>query len=337
MTGLRQIVFKFSLFGILTALLGYVLVNTMLNGVDGDTNTFKASFKDVAGLRAGDDVRVAGVRVGRVEDIKPTAAGAQVEIAVQKDQDVFTNTKVVMRYQNLIGQRYLSLVQDEDPAGQLADNAEIPENRTSAGFDLTELLNGFRPLFEALKPEDVNKLATSLVKVLQGEGGTVEGLLKQTAGLTNTVADRDKVIDDVLTNLTPVLNNLAGQGTELRSTIAELEALMTGLAKDRKAIGSSISSMSTLIDASNQFLTDAREPSVRAVNRFRRTMQEWMGSKREFVGALRSFDNALGALGRGSSYDASVNVYICTLWLSVAGAELNLNTLQAGPYTEVCR
>ncbi len=88
----------------------------------------------------------------------------------------------------------------------------MPLERTSPGFDLTELLNGFRPLFEVLQPADVNKLATSMVKVLQGEGGTVEILLQQTTELTNFVADRDDVYDDVLTNLTPVLDDLAGQG-----------------------------------------------------------------------------------------------------------------------------
>ena len=335
MTGLRSIVVKFTAFAVITALLGWILVNTMLNGVGKDTEEYTAQFKDVAGLRVGDDVRVAGVRVGRVEDIEPTTDGADVKIEVDKEQPLTTDTKVVMRYANLIGQRYLSMVQDQPGGTPLSAGDTITPDRTSAGFDLTELLNGFRPLFEALKPEDVNKLATSLVKVLQGEGGTVEGLLAQTAQLTNTVADRDKVIDDVLTNLTPVLDNLAGQGTELRSTIVELKALMQGLAADRQAIGASITGVSQLINDTNELLAEARQPSVRAVNRFRRTMEEFMGNKHEFVGALRRFDEALAALGRAGSYDASINVYICTLAVSLAGAEVNLNGTP-GPYTEVC-
>lgn len=335
MTGLRSIVVKFTIFAIATSLLGWILVNTMLNGVGKETAEYTAQFKDVAGLRVGDDVRVAGVRVGRVADIEPTTDGADVEIDVDRQQPLTTRTKVVMRYANLIGQRYLSMVQDQPGGTALKAGDKITVERTSAGFDLTELLNGFRPLFEALKPEDVNKLSTSLVKVLQGEGGTVEGLLAQTAQLTNTIADRDKVIDDVLVNLTPVLENLAGQGTELRSTIVELKALMQGLAADRKAIGASITGVSQLINDTNDLLAEARQPSVRAVNRFRRTMEEFVGSKSEFVGALRAFDDAVGALGRGTSYDASMNVYICTLEVALAGAAVNLNGTP-GPYTEVC-
>ena len=112
--------------------------------------------------------------------------------------------------------------------------------RTGPGFDLTELLNGFRPLFEILQPGDVNQLATSMIKVLQGEGGTIEGLLGRRPELTNFVADRDEVIGEVMTNLTPVLENLAGQGGELRATVVELKNLMSGLARDRKSIGGSI-------------------------------------------------------------------------------------------------
>ena len=109
----------------------------------------------------------------------------------------------------------------------------MPLDRTDPGFDLTELLNGFRPLFEVLQPADVNQLASSLVQVLQGEGGTVEQLLQQTTQLTTYVADRDAVIGEVLTNLTPVLEHLQGRGTEIESTVLELRRLMEGLAKDR--------------------------------------------------------------------------------------------------------
>ena len=248
-TGFRSIVVKFAAFALVSALLAVVLLNTMFNGVRGDSLGYTAEFADVAGLRVGDDVRVAGVRVGRVEGIRVVEGGAEVALQVKADQPLLDTTKIVMRYQNLLGQRYLALVQGADRGSRLAAGATIPLARTSPGFDLTELLNGFRPLFEALRPDDVNALATSLVKVLQGEGGTVESLLAQTGRLTNFLADRDQVVGEVLDNLTPVLVDLAGRGTELQSTVAELEALMTGLARDRKSIGASIDGMSQLAAA----------------------------------------------------------------------------------------
>ncbi|MFL6173792.1 MAG: MlaD family protein, partial [Marmoricola sp.] len=159
--GYRSIVVKFTVFAVIAGILGLILVNTMLNGLKGDTDSFKAEFADVAGLRAGDDIRVAGVRVGRVQKISITAKGAEVSFDLVKRQPILDTTRVVMRYQNLLGQRYLALVQSGKVGKVLTEGSTVPLSRTSPGFDLTELLNGFRPLFEALRPDDVNQLASS--------------------------------------------------------------------------------------------------------------------------------------------------------------------------------
>jgi phospholipid/cholesterol/gamma-HCH transport system substrate-binding protein len=277
------------------------------------------------------------VRVGRVKDISVGSGGAEVAFEVASDQPVLDTTKIVMRYQNLLGQRYLALVQGPERGARLKPGATVPLARTSPGFDLTELLNGFRPLFEALRPDDVNALATSLVKVLQGEGGTVESLLAQTGRLTNFLADRDAVVGQVLDNLTPVLTDLAGHGTELQGTVEELRALMTGLAKDRKSIGASIDGMSQLIGSTSDLLQQARVPTVRAVKRFRSVMDLFVAHEPEFVAAIGSFGSTLAALGRASSYESAVNIYLCSVIVDVGPAKLNLNGSGNGPWSEVCR
>jgi len=285
----------------------------------------------------GDDVRVAGVPVGRVQGIRIVEDGAEVSFDLVADQALLETTRIVLRYQNLLGQRYLALVQGEERGARLAAGATVPLARTSPGFDLTELLNGFRPLFEALRPDDVNALATSLVKVLQGEGGTVESLLAQTDRLTNFLADRDQVVGEVLDNLTPVLTDLAGQGTELQATVEELRALMTGLARDRKSIGASLDGMSQLIGSTSQLLEETRVPTVRAVKRFRTVMDLFLDNQAPFVSAIGSFGSTMAALGRASSYENAVNIYLCTVIVDVGGAKVNLNGSGNGPWSEVCR
>ena len=335
--GFRSIVVKFSLFALIAALLGYLLVNTMLHGLSGDTRSFKAEFADVSGLRVGDDVRVAGVRVGRVQSVEITDAGAEVGFDLVDEQPLLSTTKLVMRYQNLLGQRYLALVQDEERGPAMKDGALVPLERTSPGFDLTELLNGFRPLFEALRPDDVNQLATSVIKVLQGEGGTVETLLRETGKLTNFLADRDSIVGEVLDNLTPVLVDMAGQGDELRGTVVELKALMEGLARDRESIGASIDGLSELIGSTSALLTEIRVPTVDAVKRFNATLKLFLDNKEPFVEALGSFGAALAALGRASSYQNAVNLYFCSIVVGIGSAGLNLNGGSNGPWSEVCR
>ena len=103
-----------------------LLVNTMVNGLGGDSHTYDAEFADVSGLRVGDDVKVAGVRVGRVESIEVDGDAARVEFVLADEQPILDNTSIVMRYQNLLGQRYLALVQGEDRGDELEDGAIDP-------------------------------------------------------------------------------------------------------------------------------------------------------------------------------------------------------------------
>ena len=338
MTGLRTIAAKFAAFAIASALLMILLVNTMQNGVNGDTVEYTAEFADVSGLRIGDDVKAAGVRVGKVEDIAVTAEGADVTLTVVEDQPLLDTTKLVMRYQNLLGQRYIGLVQGPDRGAEIEDGDRIPVDRTDPGFDLTGLLNGFRPLFRVLQPGDVNTLATSLVKVLQGEGGTVEQLLRQTGRLTNFLADRDEVIGQVMTNLQPVLENLAGQDDELSATIGELRALMTGLARDRKSIGASIDGVSRLVGATSSLLKEVKVPLVRSTDQLVTVADMFERSRGNLEKAIPAFGRIFEALGRTTSYESALNVYVCSLSIAIGADSRGINPAgDNGPWRQVCR
>lgn len=338
MTGLRTIAAKFIAFAVVAGLLMFLLVNTMLNGVSGDTNEYTAEFSDVSGLRVGDDVKAAGVRVGTVTAIDVSDEGADVTLDVVSDQPLLANTKLVMRYQNLLGQRYLGMVQGAERGEVLEDGATVPITLTDPGFDLTELLNGFRPLFRVLQPGDVNTLATSIIKVLQGEGGTIEQLLGQTSELTNFLADRDTVIGEVMTNLQPVLDNLAGQGDELSRTVSELRALMTGLATDRKSIGASIDGVSRLVGATSSLLKEVKVPLVRSTDRFVTVADMLEKSRGTLKDAVPAFGRIFESLGRATSYENALNVYVCSLSIAIGANSSGINPAGTkGPWRQVCR
>jgi len=338
--GFKSTLIKFLAFVAVALALLALLYNTMVNGVPGGTHKYSALFTNVSGLATGDDVRVAGVRVGKVDKISIVPGdGAKVQFELEDSQPLLDDTHLVMRYQNLLGQRYISMVQGPDRGAALHAGSTIPQSRTSPGFDLTELLNGFRPLLEVLQPADVNKLASSIIEVLQGEGGSVEQLLQQTTTLTNFLADRDNVFSAVLTNLTPVLDDLSGQGQELKSTVHELQLLMTGLAKDRHSIGASISGLSTLISSTSQLLAQSRKPIVLDTHLFREVAETLAQQKTNLTAALKSFGVVFDDLGRASSYRNAVNVYLCTMWIGAGpGAELNLSGRNTGgPWSKVCQ
>ncbi|WP_182376071.1 MlaD family protein [Nocardioides sp. WS12] len=338
MTGLRTIAIKFAAFATLSGLLLMLLINTMTNGVSGDTREVVAEFSDVSGLRIGDDVKAAGVRVGQVKKIEATDEGAEITLEVAREQAVLDNTKLVMRYQNLLGQRYIGMVQGSKRGAEVEDGAKVPVTQTDPGFDLTELLNGFRPLFKVLQPADVNTLATSLVKVLQGEGGTIEQLLKQTGELSNFLADKDAVIGQVMTNLKPVLDNLAGQGDELTATVRELRGLMTGLAQDRESIGASIDGVSRLVGATSSLLKEVKVPLVKATDRFVTVADMLEKSRGSLEDAVPAFGTIFESLGRATSYENALNVYVCSLSIALTENAGGINPVgNNGPWSAVCR
>lgn len=337
MKGVRLTAVKFGVFVVVALLLLVLLVNTMHNPVGGRTHDYHALFTDVSGLRVGDDVKVAGVRVGRVDKISVAGKLAEVDFALQADQPILANTSLVMRYQNLVGQRYLAMEQPADHRAALAPGSTVPTSRTDPGFDLTELLNGFRPLFEVLQPADVNKLATSLVQVLQGEGGTVDSLLGQTAQLTTFVANRDQVIDAVLTNLTPVLNNLSGHGTQLTATIDSLERLMRGLAADRQQIGDSVDAIGQLVGSTSDLLTQAQQPLVSSVQQLKTVAGTLDATTGKVVAAITAFQTVFGGLGRAMSYENAANIFICSAAIAVGGGAGINPAGSNGRHSEVCQ
>ena len=250
---------KLAIFALITVLATIVLAVTISNQTFGSTHTYKADFSDATSLLPGDSVRAAGVRVGTVKAIKVVDSHlAQVTFTVDSDIVVRTSTHFAIRYLNLVGQRYVSVI--EGPGGEpLPKHAPvIGVDHTAPALDLTELFNGFRPLFAALSPNDVNSFALEIIKTLQGEGGTVADLAAKSATLTNTIADRDAAIGGVVNNLLTVLDTVAKRDAGLNQTVQQLQRLVSGLASDRGTIAASLQNIDNLANNSALLLEQIR-------------------------------------------------------------------------------
>ncbi|WP_433329410.1 MCE family protein [Spirillospora sp. CA-294931] len=311
---------KLGIFVLLTSLVTGVLAMTITNMRFGETREYKAIFTDVAGLLNSDDVRVAGVRVGQVKKIK-LHKGNQAEVTFDLNKDgVFraglpASTQAQIRYRNLMGQRYLSLTQNG--AGTVGEyvppGGTIPITRTKPALDLTVLFNGFRPLFRALEPDDVNKLAFQIVQTLQGEGGTVNSLLAHVASLTNTLANRDKVIGDVITNLNNVLGTIDQRHTEVNKLVTDLRGFVGGVADDRKAIFDSVAAINDLTGTTADLLKDARPGIKSDIAELRELTGTLYDNRADLDLALKRTPDRVEKLTNISSYGSWFNMYICGL------------------------
>ncbi len=239
---------KLGVFTVVSVLVTGLLAVIMGNVGFGAGSTYQAVFTTASMLQEGDDVRVAGVTVGEVKKVEHhDRSQALVTFRVKNDVPLTTASTAEIRFLNLVGDRYLALEKgSEEDAPPLEAGDTIPVSQTKPALDLTVLFNGFQPLFQALRPDQVNDLSMNLVQVLQGEGGTVQGLLKKTASLTNTLADRDQLIARVVDNLTQTLTTVDSRHEQLSDLVVSLKNWMGDLADDRELIGSSLDNISDL-------------------------------------------------------------------------------------------
>ncbi|MEU2436677.1 MCE family protein [Streptomyces rubradiris] len=296
--------------GLATAVLGLSVADT---GIGGGTATYRALFTDVTGLDEGASVRISGVKVGEVTDVRVVRhRTAQVTFTVGEDRRLPRSATAAVKYLNMVGQRYVALDRGTgDLTGTLRPGDTIPLERTAPALDLTLLFNGFKPLFEGLSPKDVNELAGSIVQVLQGEGATVDSLIRHVGSLSTTVAAKDKVIGEVVENLGTVLRTLNEREAGFDDLVATLRSLVTGFDDDRKPLGEAVQAMGELTTVTAGLLQDGRAPlkkDIRELGRLSKGLAEHTPQIEDFLDRSPA---KMSALARLSSYGSWFNLYLC--------------------------
>lgn len=286
----------------------------------GDHRTYTAVFSSASRVGSGDEVMVGGVRVGRVTEVELAPdATARVAFEVEADLPVSTATRAELRYLDLVGGRYLALTEPPGDHPRQPTDQLIPMSRTSPALDLNALLNGFKPLFSALDPDDVNSLATDIIRTFQGEGLTVRQLIARTGSLTSGLARRDEVIDALLTNLGRTVTTVARRHDQLEDLIRDLSVFAVGLARDRRAIGDSLRHIDTMTALSAGLLREAR-PSLRQdiaeLSEIARVLSTGDG-RREVEHALDHLPRKLERLSRTATYGSWFTYYVCSVELRV--------------------
>lgn len=305
---------KMAIFTVVTLLATGLLAATIANTDSRPTASYGAIFSDAVNLNPGDEVRLAGVRVGSIAGVSLyDGTKAKVVFGVDKALPLSTTTTAVIRYRNLIGQRYLAIVDGPTSGQPLHPHAVIPESRTAPALNLNTLFNGFRPLLAGLEPGDVNQLSYELIRVLQGEGGTVDSLFSHVASLSGTLADRDALIGQVISNLNAVLGPLDSRDKQLSALITNLQQFMSGLSADRDAIGSSLVSINSLAGTTAALVKDARpdlKDDVTQLGILAAGLDE-PGSRALLEHFLTATPMKLKVATPEASYGAFLNFYVC--------------------------
>ncbi|MBO0679202.1 MCE family protein [Mycolicibacterium sp. S2-37] len=303
-----------SIFMVVAITLTWLVYVTLRRDVAGSTQSYAAMFSDVFGLREGDDVRMAGVRVGRVETIELQGDLAKVSFVVQNDQQLLGTTVASVTYQNIVGQRYLglSLGRTGEP-GVLRPGSVIPLERSDPSFDVTTLLNGYEPLFSLLDPRAADNLTKGVIQSLQGDDASITALVDQTSELTESFAGRDEELGTVITDLNTVMSNLARHNNSLDQVLTQVQSAVTTLDARRPELVESTGSMARVVRQLSA-IADEVDPALdELITREPGFAQHMVGIEPQIAFAGANLPLLLKGFARLTNEGAYANAYACDL------------------------
>lgn len=338
---LARTIAGFSIFAVIAIVLTYTIWSTLQRSVPGETETYSATFTDVMGVRVGDDVRMAGVRVGRVDAIEfEPDYQARLVLRIEERQRLTDTTKALVRYQNLIGQRYIALLPGAEKGVEVAPGSHIPVERTEPSFDVSALLSGFEPLFSVLQPDQINSLSDTLIQALQGDGVSLSALITQAAELATTFGERDEILGAVITNLSSVIAGLANRSQELETLITQTRGLMDALYAQGETLKASVDTVARSTDALTGLIATVKPDIALAQNEATTAVELLLLNGAALDQAAIELPNVLNGLARFTGYGAYGNAYICNLDVSLWGVLFPpglFSQIGGDSQSEVCR
>lgn len=306
---------------IVVALFGmFALLTVFAQFRFGDSRSFRAVFTNVTGLETGNFVRIAGVEVGKVGDIRLNGdSTVTVEFSADDSVVLTEGSRAAIRYDNVIGGRYLALEEGAGPTQRLAPGATIPVSRTTPALDLDALIGGFRPLFRALDPDQVNALSGQLLSALQGQGATVASFLSNTAALTNTLADRDELVGQVISNLNTVLGSLGDQKDKFGTAVDSLSEIVRTLKQRKGDLSAAVAYTNESAASIADLLAQARPPLKETVEQTDRAAGIVVADHDYVDNLLATLPQSYRILGRQGLNGDYFSFYICDLVLKLNG------------------
>ncbi len=321
MSALARTAIKFGAFALTMVVLTAGLFAIFSQYRSGSTVGYSALFRDASSLKSGDSVRVSGIRVGTVQDVELQSDNT-VLVAFDADDNIrlTENTKVAVRYLNLVGDRYLELLDQPGSTRIRPPGSLFGVDQTEPALNLDLLLGGLKPVIQGLNPDDVNALTGSLIQILQGQGGDLESLFARTSSFTNALADNGQTVESLIDNLNDTLAVLSKDGEQFSGAVDGLERLVTGLAQERDPIGEAITALDNGTASLAGLLTEARPPLSGTVDQLTR-LAPLLANDTDLARldlVLQKTPQNYRKLVRLGSYGSWLNLYLCGISIRVS-------------------
>jgi phospholipid/cholesterol/gamma-HCH transport system substrate-binding protein len=316
-TSMTGLIVRLVAFVAVSGLLSTVVVASLLNLDLVSSHSYHALFTDASDLQSGDPVRIAGVQVGRVQAVQLRPGNrAEVTFKVNADQPVTQATQVDVEFENLFGEHNLSLSQQGSGA-PLRPGSTIPITRTKPALDLSDLFNGFEPLFQALTPNDVNQLTANIIGTFQGQSGSLAALVSQAGALTNNLADHQQVIDSVVDNLTQLLQVVADHDGEVGQLIDNFDSLAQAVSGERAQLSSALGNANNLLTSLATEMGNLQSPFEAVVQSLTSVAGAVDANQAQINAAVNVLPSTLTQAAKTVQNGAFINTYYCSLGITI--------------------
>lgn len=256
-----------------TVYLASTISNTTVGGLVGrgePTYTVQASFADATGLLVNDNVKVAGVPVGKVTGIDVEAGAAVVTMEIDADQQVPADSAAAVRWRNLIGQRYVYLYPGDAPT-TLEDGDVITE--TTNVIDIGELFNRLGPIVATIDEAKVNEFLETVTAALEGNEADISQAVDDLAVVVKGLGERDEAIADLIENLEIVSRTIADRDAQIETMLDNLAALAQTFSDNTQLLDAAITEMGAFNRDLSTILTGNRDEIDRIVANLDTTLQ----------------------------------------------------------------
>lgn len=301
-------------------------------------NTYHADFTTASRLKGGQDVRIAGIPVGTVKHVRLRPDNSvDVTFDLDKRYRIYDSTRALIRYENLVGDRYLEITSGAGDLRRLPPGATINREHTQPALDLDALLGGMRPVLKGLDGSKINEISSAIIELLQGQGGALSQMLASTSSFTTTLASRDQLIGDVITNLNTVLATVDAKSVQFDATVDRLQQLITGLAQGKDAIAGAIAPLASVETDLTDTLRRTRRPLQGVIENVRPLATVLNKRKQELNDVIDPLEENYLRLNALGAYGSFFNINYCTISMKFNGPAGSDIILPMGGQTDMSK
>lgn len=287
----------------------YAAMNMSRLPILGDGKVYQAVFTEAGGLRAGNEVRVAGVRVGEVTDVR--LDGDRVLVSFQaKGVDLHDQTTAAIKVKTMLGQKFVAL----DPLGTGSLEGAIPAERTTTPYDVNAAVSDLASTFGEIDTEQLEQSFDALADAFEDTPESVQKMIGGLTDLSRTISKRDSELGELLEATDGVTETLAGRTTELAALINDGSDLLGELQHRRDAVHALFVGTANLGEQLRGMVKDNDKTLAPALDKLDRVSAILNDNQKNLDQALEMLGPYYRVLGAATGNGRWVDAYLCGLF-----------------------